>query len=315
MIYALRRLLPADCLPACLALPSNLPACCLPACLRACLSLLCLDRSRGAEKTPQLVSRLAVFCCNVVQKSQTMTVSAGSLLSLLLLSLSLFLLLLPSMTSLHRALCDCRAPSPHATCHTHKTHSTTHTRQQPYAATCTTLPGRSDLGVGLMKVGAAGGHTRSERREKIQSGRARSELSLSFLVSLPFGAKNVAARGGVDGVAMLIYMHTHAHMQAQHILYTLLDKSKTHMHRHTQRERTWTGAMDGNARSVAKNQNKARRCQQQQHTNSHTQAHTKTDSQNSACTYLRHIHSYMQTHTHAHAAVMYPANAFCICCA
>lgn len=81
-----------------------------------------------------------------------------------------------------------------------------------------------------MKVGAAGGHTRSERREKIQSGRARSELSLSFLVSLPFGAKNVAARGGVDGVAMLIYMHTHAHIQAQHILCTLLDKSKTHTH-------------------------------------------------------------------------------------
>lgn len=115
--------LPTACLPAWHCLVICLPA----ACLRACLSLLCLDRSRGAEKTPQLVSRLAVFCCNVVQKSQTMTVSAGSLLSLLLLSLSLFLLLLPSMTSLHRALCDCRVPSPHATCHTQNTQHHTHT--------------------------------------------------------------------------------------------------------------------------------------------------------------------------------------------
>lgn len=130
------------------------------------LSRLCLDRSRGAEKTPQLVSRLAVFCCNVVQKSQTMTVSAGSLLSLLL----------PSMTSLHRARfviaeSHLHMPHTHTAIHTqrntHNTHASSH--MQPPA---TILPGCADLGVGLMKVGAAGGHTSSERDEKKFSGAA-----------------------------------------------------------------------------------------------------------------------------------------------
>lgn len=42
VIYALRRLLPADCLPACLALPSNLPAYCLCLGLPLPVCLVCL---------------------------------------------------------------------------------------------------------------------------------------------------------------------------------------------------------------------------------------------------------------------------------
>lgn len=150
------------------------------------------------------------------------------------------------------------------------------------------------------------------RKARKNSTPARSQLSSSFLV-LVLGAKKKLLlrrqrrRRRVVNVHTYMCSGTHTHTDAHSYIWG------AHMHivgqiqsTHRDSKVTWTG----NARSVAKNQNKAQRRQRQrwqQKQRKHTHTHTRT-----------HIYTDVGRDMHIPHTYSYPnqaANAFCVCCA
>lgn len=85
-------------------------------------------------------------------------------------------------------------------------------------------------------------------------------------------------------------MHTHTHTYKHNTDYTHCWTNLKHIHTH-RGSGHGHGAMDSNARSVAKNQNKARRCQQL-HTGTHK------DRQPEQCMYIPQAYTLTYTHTY-----------------